>query len=119
MPTVKSRATCPSRLLPGACGGLAEGGWGGIAALQANDFEPGAFARFPVLAEARALLEGEGALVARMTGSGSAIFGVFTDPGRARHAARRAETIPGVVASFTAPTLEAMPRAGRATARGM
>ncbi len=99
--------------------GLADGAWEGIAALQANDFEPGAFARFPVLAEARALLEGEGALVARMTGSGSTIFGVFTDPGRARHAARRAETIRGVVASFTAPTLEAMPRAGRATARGM
>lgn len=99
--------------------GLAEWAWGSIAALQANDFELGAFARFPVLAEARALLEGEGALVARMTGSGSAIFGVFTDPGRARHAARRAETIPGVVASFTAPTLEAMPLARRATARGM
>ena len=99
--------------------GLADGTWEGIAALQANDFEPGAFARFPVLAEARTLLEGEGALVARMTGSGSAIFGVFTDPGRARHAARRAETIPGVAASLTAPTLEAMPRAERATARGM
>ena len=54
-----------------------------------------------------------------MTGSGSAIFGVFTDPGRARHAARRAATIPGVVGSFTAPTLEAMPRAGPATVRGM
>lgn len=99
--------------------GVAVGAWEDIAALQANDFEPDAFARFPVFAEARAFLEGEGALVARMTGSGSAIFGVFTDPGRARHAARRAELLPGMVASFTAPTLKAVPRAGRATDLGM
>ena len=98
---------------------LAEGTWEAIAALQANDFEAGAFARFPVFAEVRALLEGEGALIARMTGSGSAIFGVFTDPGRARHAAGRAGMTPGVVASFTAPTLMAMPRADRETPRGM
>ncbi len=99
--------------------GLAKGGWEGIAALQGNDFEPGAFARFPVLAQVRTLLEEEGAVIARMTGSGSAIFGVFTDPGRARRAARRAETTPGVVAAVTAPTLATMPRAGRKSAPGM
>ena len=33
---------------------LAGGGWPAISAMQINDFEPGAFARFPVLAQARA-----------------------------------------------------------------
>lgn len=91
--------------------GLAEGGWEGIAALQANDFERGAFARLPVLSEARSILAGEGAAVARMTGSGSAIFGVFTDPGQARPAARRAGEIAGVAATLAVPTLTAVPRA--------
>ena len=105
----------PPRRLPG----LAEGGWEGIAALQGNDFERGAFARFPVLAEARGVLEREGAAVARMTGSGSAIFGVFTDPGQARLAARRAGTIAGVTAALTVPTLTAVPRANHRTGPGM
>lgn len=95
---------------------LAEGSWPAISALQINDFEAGAFARSPVLARARATLESEGAMVARMTGSGSAIFGVFTDPGRADAAARRAADLSGIRSAFTAPTLTAMPRAVRESA---
>lgn len=99
----------PPRHLPG----LAEAGWEGIAALQANDFERGTFARLPVVAEARDILVREGAAVARMTGSGSAIFGVFEDPAQARLAAHRAGMITGVAATLTAPTLTAVPQAAR------
>jgi len=95
---------------------LAESGWPAISALQVNDFEAGAFARSPVLARTRATLEGAGAMVARMTGSGSAIFGVFTDPERARAAARRAADLSGIRSAFTAPTLTVMPRAVRESA---
>ncbi len=96
---------------------LVEGGWPAISTLQINDFEAGAFARAPMLAPARAALESEGAIVARMTGSGSAIFGVFTSPGPARAAARRAADLTGIRSAFTAPTLTAMPRAIRESAR--
>lgn len=96
---------------------LAGGGWPAISALQVNDFEPGTFARSAVLAQARATLEGAGAMIARMTGSGSAIFGVFTDPGRARDAARQAAGLRGIRSAFTAPTLTAMPGAVPESAR--
>lgn len=96
---------------------LVEGGWPAISALQVNDFEAGAFARSPVLARTRATLESAGAMIARMTGSGSAIFGVFTDPGRARAGARRAADLSGIRSTFTAPTLAVMPRAVRESAR--
>jgi len=55
----------------------------------ANDFEPPVFQAHPQLAEIRASLEAHGALCARMTGSGSALFGLFPDAAK-RHAARRA-----------------------------
>lgn len=42
-----------------------------------NDFEPGIFARHPVLADVRDRLHQEGAVYAAMSGSGSAIFGLF------------------------------------------
>jgi 4-diphosphocytidyl-2-C-methyl-D-erythritol kinase len=42
-----------------------------------NDFEPSVFRKFPQLAEAKQKLYDEGALYASMTGSGSALFGIF------------------------------------------
>lgn len=105
----------PSMRLPD----LAGNGWAAVSALQTNDFESGAFSRFPVLAEARAMLEREGAMVARMTGSGSAVFGAFTNPGPASDAARRAADLSGIRSAFTAATLTAMPRAVRESARRM
>jgi 4-diphosphocytidyl-2-C-methyl-D-erythritol kinase len=45
--------------------------------LLVNDFEAAAFARHPGLARIRQRLERAGARAARMTGSGSALFGVF------------------------------------------
>ena len=53
----------------------------GLARLAANDFEPVVAARVPEVEQALAALRREGALVARMTGSGPTVWGLF--PGRA------------------------------------
>jgi 4-diphosphocytidyl-2-C-methyl-D-erythritol kinase len=42
-----------------------------------NDFEPSVFAQFPVVERIKNLLYQEGAVYASMTGSGSAVFGLF------------------------------------------
>ena len=42
-----------------------------------NDFEPGVFALYPEIEEIKERLYAEGALYASMTGSGSAVFGIF------------------------------------------
>jgi 4-diphosphocytidyl-2-C-methyl-D-erythritol kinase len=51
--------------------------WEAVAARQINDFEPTVFAEHPELAAVRALLAAAGARVARMSGSGSTLFGVW------------------------------------------
>lgn len=63
-------------VLPGARR-LAE--WETLARLAHNDFEEPLFARHPELAAGREALSDAGASVAQMTGSGSALFGVFPD----------------------------------------
>ncbi len=45
-----------------------------------NDFEPAVFERHPELAEVKESLLRAGAVRAMMTGSGSAVFGLFRDP---------------------------------------
>jgi 4-diphosphocytidyl-2-C-methyl-D-erythritol kinase len=42
-----------------------------------NDFEPGVFTRYPEIREIKQRLYAEGALYASMSGSGSAVFGIF------------------------------------------
>ena len=42
-----------------------------------NDFESGVFARYPEIGEIKQRLYAEGALYASMSGSGSAVFGIF------------------------------------------
>jgi 4-diphosphocytidyl-2-C-methyl-D-erythritol kinase len=42
-----------------------------------NDFESALFPRYPVLAKLKTALYDQGALYASMTGSGSAVFGIF------------------------------------------
>lgn len=42
-----------------------------------NDFEPGIFTRHPRIAELKALMYNRGAVYASMSGSGSAVFGLF------------------------------------------
>src|SRR6185312_8722930 len=51
-----------------------------------NDFEQVVFARYPVLAEVREKLKRAGTKCVAMTGSGSAIFGIFDNPGKLERA---------------------------------
>ena len=44
-----------------------------------NDLEGAADREYPILSEIRAFLIGQGAVAARMSGSGSTVFGIFTD----------------------------------------
>ncbi len=60
--------------------------WAKVATLACNDFERVVLPGIPTLAPALALLRAHGALVARLTGSGSAIFAVY-DLETARNAA--------------------------------
>lgn len=66
--------------LPASWADLPDGG--------ANDFEEVVERRHPEIATARRLCEGAGAETARMCGSGSAVFGLFTALRQARRAAR-------------------------------
>lgn len=54
--------------------------WEGIAAIAVNDFEPVVSRRHPAVAAYVEAMRGAGALPAMMSGSGSAVFGVFADP---------------------------------------
>jgi 4-diphosphocytidyl-2-C-methyl-D-erythritol kinase len=53
-----------------------------------NDFEAPVFSRYPRLGEIQAELLKRGAADAALAGSGSAVFGVFRNPARARRSAR-------------------------------
>jgi 4-diphosphocytidyl-2-C-methyl-D-erythritol kinase len=53
--------------------------WAGLNGFPENDFEAVVFARYPELSQIRDRLLNLGAKQAMMTGSGSAIFGVFAD----------------------------------------
>jgi 4-diphosphocytidyl-2-C-methyl-D-erythritol kinase len=70
---------------------LASGDPEQVAPLLRNDLEAGVFAEWPVLAGLRKLLLGTGALGARMTGSGSVVFGLAQDEEHARRVADRLE----------------------------
>lgn len=52
-----------------------------------NDFETSVFAAHPAIASVKRRLLDAGALYAAMSGSGSAVFGLFTDPAQAERAA--------------------------------
>ncbi len=104
----------PASVLPGPSR-LAE--WGSLARIAANDFEEHVFSRHPELAACRHALErgggteggdvgGAGALVARMTGSGSALFAVYPDIASRAEAARAVEAA-GCVPAEGWKTLEA------------
>jgi 4-diphosphocytidyl-2-C-methyl-D-erythritol kinase len=51
--------------------------WGAVALHQFNDFEASVFAEHAELGAARATLEEHGALIARLSGSGSTVFGLW------------------------------------------
>ena len=50
-----------------------------LAGLAVNDFEASVFERHPELGKLRAALDEAGALTARLSGSGAALFGLFKD----------------------------------------
>jgi 4-diphosphocytidyl-2-C-methyl-D-erythritol kinase len=58
----------------------------GVGGMDDNDFEPVVFARHPQLGKIKARLMRAGARVAAMTGSGSAVFGIFEDAVRLERA---------------------------------
>ncbi len=91
--------------------GPESGEWMTLAPLQENDFEGVIFRRIPLLAKARAALAEAGAVVARLTGSGSAVFGVFPTGrgGDVERGAARLRAMAGVSAVLVVPTLTAMP----------
>jgi 4-diphosphocytidyl-2-C-methyl-D-erythritol kinase len=55
--------------------------WGAFAARQVNDFEDTVFKAHPDLARVRAALAAAGASIARLSGSGSSVFGVWEEAG--------------------------------------
>lgn len=58
-----------------------------LAGLMHNDLEPAALELEPRAARALALLREQGAAVARVSGSGPAVFGLFNDRGKAKRVA--------------------------------
>ena len=71
-----------------------------------NDLEPAAEALFPALRAVRESLAAAGAEQARLSGSGSTVFGLFPDPGAASEAARRLAGLPAGAAVRVVPTLD-------------
>lgn len=57
-----------------------------LAELAVNDFEVSVFERHPELGKLREALNAAGALTARLSGSGAALFGLFHDRAAAQHA---------------------------------
>ena len=105
---VSAKLALPAR--PTLLRGIDGGNWKALATLQhGNDFERVTFPGAPALAELCDTLASSGALVARMTGSGSALFGVFEDRNGADAAAAKAGELDGVAAAFVVPTLTEMP----------
>jgi len=87
--------------------------WGGVERLVANDFEPVVGARHPVVASAHEALSRLGAAAARMTGSGSTVFGLFdASPNDADVAALADESGCAVVMTRTAERVVAVERGG-------
>ncbi|MHB1045852.1 MAG: 4-(cytidine 5'-diphospho)-2-C-methyl-D-erythritol kinase [Thermoanaerobaculia bacterium] len=69
-----------------------------------NDLEPAAEALFPPLRVVRQALAGAGAEQARLSGSGSTVFGLFPDLAAASEAARRLDGLPVGSAIRVVPT---------------
>ena len=94
---------------PSLLAGAGSEAWRPLAALQWNDFERAVFKRVAGLAGVRAALAGAGASIARLTGSGSAVFGVFGDADSARAGAATVREMEGVAAALVVPTLTEVP----------
>lgn len=81
--------------------------WSTLAALAANDFEEPTFRRYPELEGILDALN-HGAMIARLSGSGSALFGLFPDLDRRAEAAERVARIAPrarLIQTRTAPSI--------------
>jgi 4-diphosphocytidyl-2-C-methyl-D-erythritol kinase len=79
----------PDPAFPGAGAGASLlPAWPGLDLEVANDLEPPVARRHPEIASIRGVLAAGGALATAMTGSGSAVFGLFDSPAAARRSAR-------------------------------
>jgi hypothetical protein len=83
-----------------------------VAALVHNDLQAGVTTRRPEVGELCSRLREAGALEAAMTGSGSAVFGIFTDP----ETAARARAAVAPARAWVAGDLQ--PAGGRKAAGG-
>ena len=83
------------------------GGWPGVSALAGNDFEAPALERVPVLAQAKEAMEGPGALVCLLAGSGASIFAVYPSTDERDEAERQVRALG--LATWTARTLTEEP----------
>ena len=79
--------------------------WADAARGSVNDFEDIVFRDIPALHEVRELLDRSGALLARMTGTGSVVFGVFENADAAAAAADRLRALGGDIDVITTATL--------------
>lgn len=66
--------------------------WATLARNAVNDFQPVIEARHPVIKTCCSALRDAGALLAMMSGSGSAVFGIFEEPPDAAEIARACDT---------------------------
>jgi 4-diphosphocytidyl-2C-methyl-D-erythritol kinase len=69
---------------------------GFVAALSgfANDFEPAVTRTYPVIGQIKQALVLSGAVFSSLTGSGSALFGIFLDQPSEREINRRLQVLP-------------------------
>ncbi len=67
-----------------------------------NDFEPAVFATFPLVARVKQALLHAGAVYASLSGSGSSVYGLFSDAASAEAAAKDSE-LTGSIVSLTPP----------------
>lgn len=79
-------------------GSMTVSGWSDVAKKATNDFERVLFKRFPELQRTRDFLREMGATIAMVSGSGSALFGIFESEAERDQAAAR---IPRSVATST------------------
>jgi 4-diphosphocytidyl-2-C-methyl-D-erythritol kinase len=94
VPTVRAYGLCQpappgSPSLDEFLAALASGDPARLAPVLRNDLEPGVFGAWPELAALRERLLAAGAIGARMTGSGSVLFGLVHDESHAREVAAR------------------------------
>lgn len=85
------------------------GSWEDVARTSENDFEPVLLRRIPELEQGLTLLRRNGAFLARLAGSGSAVFGVFNDEGSRDQAARQIDLELPSFRCWSARTLTQLP----------